>query len=204
MMDTMGIFEHTDMILMIFIPIITCAFAFGGAAFAFKNNTKLLEDLRFVIENLEKKIACMESRYLTDMKNIVTIDRCESESISCQKNRDISRTALEKKIDEFHADLTVQDMKRHEQNNKSHAHWMEISERLAGISATLELMKLTYSLHENVLHDRSDHTSRIENLEKKIRHSASDANVSMPHGRRATDVKDRDKPAVPQMTTETE
>jgi hypothetical protein len=200
----MGVFEHTDMILMIFIPIITCAFAFGGAAFAFKNNTKLLEELRFVIENLEKKIACMESRYLTDMKNIVTIDRCEAESASCQKNRDNSRSALEKKLDEFHADLTVQDMKRHEQNNKSHAHWMEISERLAGISATLELMKLTYSLHENVLSAHSDHTGRIEELEKRIRHSTSNANVSMPHGRRATDVKDRDKQLMSQMTNETE
>ncbi len=193
----MGIFEHTDMMLMIFIPIITCAFAFGGAAFAFKNNTKLLEELRFVIENLEKKIACMESRYLTDMKNIVTIDRCEVESASCQKNRDVSRYALEKKIDELHADLMAQDMKRHEQNNKSHTHWLEISERLAGISATLELMKLTYSLHENVLRDRSDHTGRIEELEKVMKYRASNANVSMPHGRRAADVKGMDNYAVP-------
>ena len=200
----MGVFEHADIMIMLFIPIITCAFAFGGAAFAFKNNTKLLGELRFLIENLEKKIACMESRYLTDMKNIVTIDRCETETAFCQKNRDDSRSALEKKIDEFHADLIAQDMKRHEQNNKSHTHWMDISERLAGISATLELMKLTYSLHENVLRDRSDHTSRIEELEKKIKHSARNANVSMPHGRRATDVKDMDQPAVPQMTNGTE
>lgn len=182
----MGIFEHTDMILMIFIPIITCAFAFGGAAFAFRNNTKMMEELQHVIENMEKKIACMEVRYLTDMANIMTADKCVQECLSCNKIRDASRGALEKKLDELHSDLMSQDDKRHESNNKLHLYLLEFGEKLAGITASLELIKLTYTIQDTVLRDRSDHTGRIEELEKAMRIRIATIE-STPHGRRATD-----------------
>lgn len=61
---------------------------------------------------------------------------------------------------------------------------MEIREKLAVISSSLEMMKSTYNLHDSLLRDRSDHTGRIEEIEKLVGFPAK-AN----RGRREGDVQ---------------
>lgn len=190
----MGIFEHTDMILMIFIPIITCAFAFGGAAFAFKNNTKVLEELRVFIEKLEVKIDHMENYYVKDMKLVMTKAMCEEETSHCIKARDKVRDSLEKKIDEIQASINLQDLKRHETNNKTHAYWLEIHEKLATIMTNQEANKAMFAIHDLVLRERSDHTERINDLEKTLKSRAMNLIGALPFGRRSSDkIESKDK-----------
>ena len=182
----MNIFDHFD----ILIPLITFSFAFGGAAFVFKNNIRVLDELRKVIEKLEAKVESMESYYIKDMKHVMTKSMCEEETAHCTKSRDKVRDSLEKKIDSLQASLNTQDDKRHEINNKMHACWLEIHEKLATIQANQESNKAMFSIHDLVLRERSDHTDRINELEKALKLRVNSAIVSMPSGRRANDQKE--------------
>jgi len=181
----MNIFDHID----ILVPLITFSFAFGGAAFVFKNNIRVLDELRKVIEKLEAKVESMENYYIKDMKHVMTKTMCEEETAHCIKSRDKVRDSLEKKIDEIQASLNTQDLKRHEANNKTHVCWLEIHEKLATIMANQEANKAMFSIHDLVLRERSDHADRINELEKALKLRANSAIVSMPFGRRATDKK---------------
>jgi len=181
-----NIFDHFD----ILIPLITFSFAFGGAAFVFKNNIRVLDELRKVIEKLEAKVESMESYYIKDMKHVMTKSMCEEETAHCTKSRDKVRDSLEKKIDSLQASLNTQDYKRHETNNKTHAYWLEIHEKLATIMANQESNKTMFSIHDLVLRERSDHTERINELEKAFKLRVNSAIVSMPFGRRASDQKE--------------
>ena len=182
----MNIFDHID----ILIPLVTFSFAFGGAAFVFKNNIRVLDELRRIIEKLEAKVESMESYYIRDMKHVVTKSMCEEETSHCTKARDKVRDSLEKKIDEIQSCINIQDQKRHETNNKTHAYWLEIHEKLAAIMANQEANKAMFSIHDLVLRERSDHTDRINELEKALKLRVNSAIVSMPFGRRATDKKE--------------
>jgi hypothetical protein len=182
----MNIFDHFD----ILIPIVTFAFAFGGAAFIFKNNVKVLEELRKLIEKLESKIESMEVYYVKDMKQVMTKAMCEEETNHCTKSRDKIRDSLEKKIDEIQTCLNLQDLKRHELNNKTHICWLEIHEKLATIQANQESNKVMFNTHNAILAERSGHEERIVELEKIMKYRANNAIVSMPFGRRAMDKKE--------------
>jgi len=182
----MNIFDHID----ILIPLITFSFAFGGAAFVFKNNIRVLDEFWKVIEKLEAKVESMESYYIRDMKHVMTKSMCEEETAHCIKSRDKVRDALEKKIDEIQTCLNLQDLKRHELNNKTHVFWLEIHEKLATIQANQESNKTMFSTHNAILTERSGHEERIVELEKIMKYRANNAIVSMPFGRRATDKKE--------------
>ena len=182
----MNIFDHID----ILIPLVTFAFAFGGAAFVFKNNTKVLEDFRIIIEKLINKVDHMEAYYIKDMKNVMTKAMCEEETAHCIKARDKARDSLEKKIDELQVSVNLQDMKRHETNNKTHACWLEIHEKLATIMANQEANKAMFSIHDLILRERSDHTERINELEKTLKSRAMSMIGALPFGRRASDKKE--------------
>lgn len=182
----MNIFDHID----ILIPLVTFAFAFGGAAFVFKNNIKVLEELRRVIEKLETKVGHMESVYIRDMKTVMTKAMCSEETEHCIKARDKARETLEKKIDEIQAAINLQDLKRHETNNKTHACWLEIHEKLATIMANQDSNKAMFSIHDLVLRERSDHTERINELEKSLKSRAMSVIGALPFGRRSSDKKE--------------
>lgn len=182
----MNIFDHID----ILIPLATFAFAFGGAAFVFKNNTKVLEDFRIIIEKLINKVDHMEAYYIKDMKHVMTKSMCEEETNHCIKSRDKVRDSLEKKIDEIQACINVQDLKRHESNNKTYACWLEIHEKLATIMANQESNKAMFNMHDLILRDRSDHTERINELEKTLKSRAMNLIGALPFGRRASDKKE--------------
>jgi chaperonin cofactor prefoldin len=175
----MNIFDHID----ILIPLITFSFAFGGAAFVFKNNIRVLDELRKVIEKLEVKVDGMEAYYIKDMKKVMTKSMCEEETNHCTKSRDKVRDSLEKKIDEIQACINLQDLKRHETNNKTHACWLEIHEKLATIQANQEANKVMFGLHGVTLKERSDHAGRIEALEK-----LAGVTIKVNRGRREGDV----------------
>lgn len=185
----MNLLEHVD----ILVPLITLAFAFGGAAFVFKNNIKILEELRTVIEKIENRLDHMESYYTKDMKSIVTKAMCSEETNHCTKARDKARDSIEKKIDELQASVNLQDLKRHETNNKTHLCWLEIHEKLATIMANQEANKAMFSLHDFVLKERADHAERINELEKKFIVSSPREPSDFPatrenKGRRAGDI----------------
>ena len=180
-----GLLEHTDVIMMVFIPIITCAFAFGGAAFAFRNNVQHLDELKETIEKMERKINCMETRYLTDLKDIVTLEHCENECGICNKNRDAARTSLEKKIDEIRAAMVVYEANRNTDSGKANNCWLEIRERLATLLSVQDMMKATCKSHDVLLRERSSHSNRIEELEKSSRVMVRE----VQHNRRSTDVE---------------
>ena len=184
----MNIFDHID----ILIPLVTFAFAFGGAAFVFKNNVKVLEELRTVIEKLETKVNHMESIYIKDMKTVMTKSMCEEETNHCTKARDKARDSLEKKIDELQACINLQDLKRHETNNKTHACWLEIHKKLATIMANQESNKAMFALHDLILRERNDHTERIVELEKTLKVRAMSIMGALPFGRRASDKKEEE------------
>jgi ABC-type uncharacterized transport system ATPase subunit len=183
----MNIFDHLD----ILIPIITLAFAFGGAAFVFKNNIKVLEELRAVIEEkIKSRLDRMEAYYIKDMKQVMTKDMCNEETNHCTNARDKTRETLEKKIDEIQAAINLQDLKRHEANNKTHGCWLEIHEKLATIIATQESNKGLFTMHDSILRERGGHESRIEEIEKILKYRAGNAAISTPFGRRASDKKE--------------
>jgi hypothetical protein len=113
------------------------------------------------------------------MRSIVTLDYCRNESDDCNKKRDLFRVGLEKKIDEMHDDIVLQDQKRHETNNKSHVCWVEIREKLATITTTLEFITKSYSENEKILASRSGHEDRLKSLEfsQKINHGRRNGDV---------------------------
>ena len=182
----MNIFDHID----ILIPLITAAFAFGGAAFVFKNNIMVLEELRKIIEKLETKVDKMEIYYIKDMKTVMTKSMCSEETEHCIRARDKARENIEKKVDEIQACINLQDLKRHEVNNKTHECWLEIHSKLATIMANQEANKAMFSIHDLVLRERSDHADRINELEKTLKQRAMTILGALPYGRRASDKKE--------------
>ena len=175
--------EHWELVASIVVPVLTLAGTVGWAAGAYilKTNEKVLSELSIAIAELREQNKIMCDTYQKDMRSVVTKEYCRIESIDCNERRDIFRANIEKKIDEMHEDLLLQDQKRHDTNNKNHVCWMEIREKLATITTTLEFITKTYSENQRVLAERSNHEDRLKAIEKE-------RSMHVNQGRRAGDV----------------
>jgi hypothetical protein len=134
-----ALFEHWEAVVAVIIPILTLCGTIGWAAgsYILRTNEKVLSELALAIEELRQQTKAMCEIYQRDMRNVVTKEDCRIECEDCNGRRDILRTIVEKKIDELHADIHLQDLKRHEYNNKNQIYFLEICERLATVENAL-------------------------------------------------------------------
>lgn len=134
-----ALIDHWELIVSIVVPILTLAGTIGLAAgsYVLKTNEKILSELTVAIAELRTQNKEMCETYQKDIRTFVTHDNCKDDAQNCNAQRDIFRLNIEKKIDELHTDINLQDLKRHENNNKSHIYFLEICERLATVEAFL-------------------------------------------------------------------
>lgn len=132
-------FEHWEALATVLIPLLTACGTVGWAAgrYILKTNEKVLSELALAIEELRQQTKVMCETYQKDMRSVVTKEDCRIECEDCNGKRDVLRNIIEKKIDELHADVNLQDLKRHEYNNKNQIYFLEICERLATVENAL-------------------------------------------------------------------
>lgn len=133
--------EHIPIFLAVFIPGISFAVAWGGAAYALKSHSVLMTELKLAIAELRCELRTIVEKHNKEMNDVVRLSDCRDDRSTCALNRESFRNGLSKQIDDLASNIKNQDEKRHAQNNHNMKYWGEIAERIAAVETILKERK---------------------------------------------------------------